>query len=110
MVRVLAINNEVLSEPDVSYPDTEAIGQAYIRDVLCLDGRFIQTSFNGNFRVRYAGIGYVYDADRDAFLPPKLYPSWILDETSLTWKPPHPDPHDGSGVWDEESQSWSASD
>lgn len=66
-----------------------------------------QTSYNNNFRVRYAGLGYTYDESLDAFIPPKLYDSWILDSTSLSWKPPIPRPSDGNQYdWNEETQSW----
>ena len=58
-------------------------------------------------RFNYAGIGYSYDAQRDAFIPPKPYPSWVLDETTCLWNPPVPMPNDGeSYAWDEEMQDW----
>ena len=59
------------------------------------------------FRKNYAGIGYTYDAARDAFIPPRPYPSWILDETSCTWQPPVSYPTDGQPyVWNETAQTW----
>lgn len=59
------------------------------------------------FRKNYAGIGYTYDATRDAFIPPKPYPSWVLNEFSCLWEAPVPYPDDGGMYqWDEESQSW----
>jgi hypothetical protein len=67
-------------------------------------------------RKNYAGQGYAYDAQRDAFIPPKVYPSWILNEQTCTWDPPvalpsnngHPHPQGGTiGYnWDEENQQW----
>lgn len=57
-----------------------------------------QTSYNGNFRKRYAGVGYSYDAQRDAFIPPQTYPSWVLDENTCTWQAPVPMP-EGGGLW-----------
>jgi hypothetical protein len=57
------------------------------------------------FRKNYAGIGYTYDSERDAFIPPKQYASWTLDEESCTWNPPVPRP-DGDWYWDEETISW----
>jgi hypothetical protein len=72
-----------------------------------LGGRWIQTSYNANFRGRFAGIGDTYDKEKDAFLPPKSYPSWILDEELWQWKPPVTYPSTGSNYnWDEESESW----
>jgi hypothetical protein len=59
------------------------------------------------FRKNYAGIGYTYDATRDAFIPPQPYPSWILDESSCLWNAPVPYPTDGKRyVWDEDTTSW----
>jgi hypothetical protein len=70
-------------------------------------GRWKQTSYNNNIRYNYAGIGYFYDADADAFHAPQLYPSWSLDET-YTWQPPTPYPTDGAvHVWDEANVKWS---
>ena len=80
-------------------------------------GEWIQTSYNTYggvhknggtpFRKNYAGIGYTYDQQRDAFIPPKPYPSWILDEQSCLWEPPVAMPSDGKMYrWDEDSQNW----
>jgi hypothetical protein len=66
-----------------------------------------QTSYNGNFRKNYAGIGLIYDAGRDAFIEPQPYPSWILNETTCRWEPPVPYPTDGKYyAWDETTTSW----
>lgn len=59
------------------------------------------------FRKNYAGIGYSYDETRDAFIPPKTYNSWVLNEQSCLWEAPIPYPNDNSKyVWNEETQSW----
>lgn len=69
--------------------------------------RCIRTSYNGNIRVRFAGIGCTYDEQRDAFIPPQPYPSWILDETTLDWVAPVPTPEiDGPLGWDETNLTW----
>ena len=61
------------------------------------------------FRKNYAGVGYTYDAGRDAFIPPQPYPSWGLNEDTCLWEPPVPYPADGEFyTWDEDSQSWIA--
>jgi hypothetical protein len=66
-----------------------------------------RTSYNGNYRKNYAGIDYLYDEIRDAFIPPKSYPSWILNEDSCQWEAPIPYPNDNKiYVWNEENQSW----
>lgn len=76
-----------------------------------------QTSYNTSggvhllggtpLRKNYAGIGYTYDADRDAFIPPKPFPSWILDEETCWWNPPVAYPTDSDQYdWDETNQQW----
>lgn len=76
-----------------------------------LGGRWIQTSYNGNFRKRFAGIGYTFDETRDAFLTEQPYPSWSLDEDSLDWVSPVDYPSDGfSYTWNEDSLSWRLAD
>ena len=78
---------------------------------------WVQTSYNTKggihlnggqpLRKNYAGIGYAYDAVRDAFIPPKLFPSWVLNEDSCIWEAPVPYPTDGLDYrWDEETISW----
>jgi len=58
-------------------------------------------------RFNYAGIGFTYDADRDAFIPPKPFESWVLNEETCLWEAPLPYPEDGAVyTWDEESTSW----
>ena len=69
--------------------------------------RWVQTSYNNNFRKNYAGKGYTYDKARDAFIPPQPYPSWLLDEDTCRWEAPTPMPDDGKMyVWDEDTTSW----
>lgn len=59
------------------------------------------------YRKNYAGIGYIYDATRDAFIPLQPFPSWVLDEFSCTWDAPVPYPTDGKWYeWDENAQAW----
>jgi hypothetical protein len=63
------------------------------------------------YRMNYAGIGYTYDATRDAFIPPQLFPSWVLDEATCQWQAPVAMPADGGPyVWDEDSLAWIAVD
>jgi hypothetical protein len=70
-------------------------------------GNWIQTSYNGNIRKNFAGIGFSYDSIRDAFIPPKPYNSWVLNEDICRWEPPVPTPNDGKiYMWDENSLSW----
>lgn len=70
----------------------------------------VRTSYNGNIRKNYAGIGFTYDEERDAFISPKPFASWILDEETCRWEAPVPYPSDASFenpyVWDEDAQDW----
>jgi hypothetical protein len=70
-----------------------------------LGGRWIQTSYNGNFRKQFAAIGYTYNPEADVFIENQTYPSWILDE-NFDWQPPTPKPTDGEYYWREETTSW----
>jgi hypothetical protein len=66
-----------------------------------------RTSYNENIRKNYAGIGCTYDEERDAFIPPKPFTSWILNEDTCLWDPPVQHPEDGNNYsWDEETLSW----
>lgn len=68
-----------------------------------------RTSYNNNIRKNYAGIGFTYDEDRDAFIPPKPYESWVLDEQTCRWEAPVPYPEDGLVYeWDETELDWVA--
>ena len=87
------------------FPSSESCGQAFINQ-LGLAGTWRQTSYNGNFRKRYAGIGYNYNEENDVFIPPQPFSSWILDE-EFYWKAPVPYPEDDAEYyWDEENQIW----
>lgn len=66
--------------------------------------RCVRTSYNGNIRKQYAGIGYTYDETADVFVAPQPFPSWNLD-SNHDWQPPTPMP-DGNYYWDEETQEW----
>lgn len=67
----------------------------------------IRTSYNGNIRKNYAGIGYTYDEARDAFISAKLHSSWILNEETCRWEAPISHPKDGKQYsWDETTTSW----
>lgn len=103
VLRVIAVNNnELLDQNGV---EQEHLGQQFCRSLL--GGTWIQTSFNAKFRKNYAGIGYTYDTRLDAFIPPKPFPSWILNETTCLWEATVSYPSDGSlYTWNEELQNW----
>jgi hypothetical protein len=67
----------------------------------------VHSSGGTPYRKNYAGIGYTYDESRDAFIPPKPFNSWLLDEDTCQWKAPIPYPNDDKRyTWDEETRSW----
>jgi len=69
--------------------------------------RWVQTSYNRNFRKNYAGVGFIYDRVCDAFIPPQKYPSWLFNEDTCQWDAPIPYPEDNKAYsWDEETTSW----
>jgi hypothetical protein len=73
--------------------------------------RCVRTSYNGNIRKNFAGVGFTFDEDRDAFIPPKPFESWVLDEETCRWESPIPYPTDGLIYsWDEEAGDWAAVD
>jgi hypothetical protein len=91
--------------------DNNAQNEGYDWLVENLGGTWIQTSYNGNIRKNYAGIGFTYDSDRDAFIPPKPFDSWILDEETCRWQPPTPYPSDGfTYQWNEAELTWELAD
>jgi hypothetical protein len=72
-----------------------------------LGGTWVKTSYNGNIRKNFAAIGYTYDSDRDAFISPKPFPSWQLNEETCKWQAPTPCPSDSIFYrWNEANLSW----
>ena len=103
VLRVVVIDNK--DTADAGGVEKESIGAAFCERLF--GGTWKQTSYNGNKRKNYAGIGYKYDADRDAFVPPKPFASWVLDDFTCQWKAPTPMPTDGKKYsWDEDTTSW----
>jgi hypothetical protein len=101
--RVLVLSNDRITQDG---EEVEELGTAYLQKMFP-DTDWVQTSYNNNFRKRYAGKGMKYDVERDAFIPPQPFPSWLLNEESLSWEAPFPMPDDDKIYkWDEENQSW----
>lgn len=99
---IVVHNNELL---DDNGNESEQKGIDFC--VNLFGGNWKQTSYNGNIRKNYAGIGYTYDSVRDAFIPPKPYNSWILNEDTCRWEAPIPYPTDNKPYsWNEDTQSW----
>jgi hypothetical protein len=99
---IVVHNNECL---DADGNESEDIGVAFCQSLL--GGNWKQTSYNGNMRKNYAGIGYTYDAGRNAFIAPKPFASWVLNEDTCIWNSPVPYPTDGNRYsWYEATTSW----
>jgi hypothetical protein len=76
-----------------------------------LGGAWIKTSYNATIRKNFAGIGFTYDSDLDAFIAPQPYASWILNEETCRWEAPEVYPNDGfTYLWNEEELSWELMD
>jgi hypothetical protein len=96
VVRVLVVPNE-----------QENRGHDYLATDLGLGGAWVQTSYNATIRKNYAGIGYTFDSGRDAFIPPKPFASWVLNEATCNWDAPVAHPTDDKRYsWDEATTSW----
>jgi len=103
VTQVVVVDNK--DTADAFGVEKEHIGAAHLEKIL--GGTWKQTSYNGNIRKNYAGIGYTYDAQRDAFIPPKPFNSWVLNESTAQWDAPVPMPTDGKMYsWDEATTNW----
>lgn len=104
VLRVIVVGNK--DTADANGVEKEHIGAAFCERLF--GGRWVQTSYNGNFRKNYAGIGFTYDAARDAFIAPApTEGAWVFDEATCTWERPVAKPQDGKTyIWDEPTQSW----
>lgn len=92
---------------DDSGQENEQKGIEFLKSLFGQDTVWVQTSYNANFRYRMAAIDYMYDSDKDIFLPQQPYPSWQYDDTAKDWQPPVPYPQDGMDyIWDETNQQW----
>ena len=114
VIVVVSVNNEVLK--DSSGIEREELGIQFLNELYKWP-IWKQTSYNTHkgihnnggipFRKNHAGIGYTYDEDRDAFIPPKTFNSWILNEEKCIWEAPIPYPTDGKDyIWNEQTLSW----
>ena len=100
---LVVANRETMDSNGVEH---ESIGVEFLK-TLTGHETWIQTSYNGNIRKNYAGVGYTYDSQRDAFIPPQPYPSWTLVEETCNWTAPVLYPTDGKMYqWDEATTNW----
>lgn len=103
VINVLVIsNNELLDENGI---EQESKGIEFCNTLT--QGTWLQTSYNSSIRKNFAGIGYFYDTSHDAFIPPKPYPSWVLNEETCRYESPIPKPDNtNTYIWDETTASW----
>jgi hypothetical protein len=105
VTQVIVVSNDDIKDSEGN--ESELTGIAFCKSLLGPNTIWKQTSYNNNIRKNYAGIGFTYDATRDAFIAPKPFISWILNETTCIWEAPVAYPNDGNMYrWDEETTSW----
>ena len=99
VLRVEVVSNDIAT--------TEQAGVDFLNTLYKTRDVWKQTSYNNNIRKNYAGVGFKYDLSRDAFIPPKPFASWILNETTCQWEAPvaYPD-DDNKYTWNEETTTW----
>jgi hypothetical protein len=103
VTQVIVVENKDTSTPDGT--EVESIGVALCQRLF--GGNWVKTSYNGNVRKNYAGVGFTYNAGLDAFVPPKPYASWVLNNDTAQWNAPTPMPTDDKKYsWDEATTSW----
>ena len=107
VLEVNVVNNDDIQ--NLPFPESESIGIAFLKLWNTPNTYWKQTSYNNNFRKNYAGVGDTYDESRDAFIAPKPFNSWVLDENAQ-WKAPVDMPSDASMdkiyTWNESTTSW----
>lgn len=94
---------------DENGQENESLGIQFCKQLLGESTIWKQTSFSGSFRKRFAGKGFVYNEEHDAFIPPKLFDNWVLDTEDLCWVPPVPQPEPEEGFyyqWIQEENRW----
>lgn len=103
VLRIIVVaNEELLDENNI---EQESLGISFCENLL--GGTWKQTSYNNNIRKNFAGIGFYFDETRDAFIEPKPFESWVLNETTCQWEPPIERPDDENMYgWNEDTTSW----
>ena len=104
--RVIVVDNEDCL--DANGVESEEVGIAFCHNLL--GGTWKQTSYNGSFRKNYAGNGYVYNSSKDAFISPKPFSKWVLNEETCQWEAPVAYPDDDKFyVWNDNKGEWEES-
>jgi hypothetical protein len=103
VIQVIVVNNNDILDENGN--ESEEVGINFCTQLL--GGIWKQTSYNATFRKNYAGIGFTYDNERDAFIPPQPYDTFILDEETCQWKAPIEYPNDGKTYfWNNDEGAW----
>jgi hypothetical protein len=104
VTQVIVVHN---NDCQIDGVETEEIGISFCKSLFGAETNWKQTSYNGKIRKNYAGIGFSYDSIRDAFIPPKPFASWVLNEDTCLWNSPVPMPTNGNLYkWNEDLRSW----
>lgn len=104
VINVVAVNNDVVN--NLQFPYSEPYGVDFLKSTYGQNTRWKQTSYSNKFRNTFASIGYRYRELLDAFIEPKPFPSWKLNEKTLKWEAPVESPGEEYVIWDEQSQQW----
>ena len=119
VIYVAYMDNDIIIDENGN--EVEELGINHLHTHHGIGKRWVRTSYRGNFRNKYAGIGDIYREDLDAFISPQPYASWSFNETTLQWEPPIPEPklteeqlNDEAYIyyyfWDEQTQNWYLND
>lgn len=104
VIQVIVVHNNELLDNGI---ESEEKGILFCQSLFGIDTIWKQTSYNGTFRRNFAGVGFMYDEYRDAFLEPKPFFNWVLNDTTFKWEAPIPYPNDGKRYgWDGYTNSW----
>lgn len=108
VINVLVVNNSDIG--DLPFPESEPVGNVFL-NTLFPNTRWVQTSYNHSFRVRYAAIGFTFNplagTDKGGFSPPKPYSYFVFDDVQCMWVPPIPYPSDGNKYhWSDDKRTW----
>lgn len=110
VVYVTPVSDTMITEENGVENEDQALNHLYTTIPDSVGDRWIRTSYTGEFRKRYAGMGYIWNEELDAFIQPRPYASWVLNTQSCEWDPPVPIPQTSEdGVqytWDEENVNW----
>jgi len=108
VTEVVVVDNDLIWNNGSEF---EEVGELYLQNLLDTTDRWKQTSYNNKFRNKFASIGDTFDEERNVFISPQPYPSWVLNEQALAWEAPSPYPENDDKYyyeWNEESVAWVA--